>query len=92
MTMGLLLAACAPLVPDSLRDGAPEPEVLYVLADGTMKLNERVMNPEDVVIYADGRGGERAAVKLRLPLHSDVYRDTITVERAETDVPVVRRK
>ena len=47
------------------------------------------MNKEDVVIYRDGRGGERAAVKLYIPRHPDVFRDTIAVERI--DVPVKHR-
>jgi len=66
-----------------------EPEVLYIYSDGRMEFNNRTMNEEDVVIYEDGRGGERAAVKLRIPRYPDVYRDTITVERK--DVPVERK-
>lgn len=58
-----------------------EKETLVVYPDGKMELNNRGMNEEDVVIYPDGRGGERAAVKVRVPLHPDFYRDTIIVER-----------
>ena len=57
-----------------------------------MEFKGRIMNKEDVVVYKDGQGGERAAVKLVLPFHPDVYRDTIQVERKEYDVPVVREK
>ena len=67
-----------------------EPEILYIHPDGTMEFKGRTMNEKDVVIYKDGRGGERAAVKLSIPLHPDVYRDTIKVERKEYDVKVVR--
>ena len=56
-------------------------ETLFVYEDGRMEFNSRYMNSEDVVIYADGRGGERAAVKVRVPLHSDFYRDSIIVVR-----------
>jgi hypothetical protein len=66
-----------------------EPEILYVLPDGSMVLNGRLMNEDDVIIYEDGRGGERAAVKLRIPRRPDVYRDTIIVER--NDIPVERK-
>ena len=55
--------------------------VLYIYDDGSMKLNERHVDPEQVVIYRDGFGGERAALKMRVPLHPDYYRDTIIVER-----------
>ncbi len=56
-------------------------ERLYVYADGRMKFNSRYVNDENVVIYADGRGGEKAAIKVRVPLHSDFYRDSILVVR-----------
>jgi hypothetical protein len=67
-------------------------DILHIYPDGKMVLDGRVMNEEDVVIYDDGRGGERAAVKLLVPLsryktqnHSEFYRDTIIVEREEVD-------
>ena len=56
---------------------------LVVYADGRMELNSRFVNKEDVVIYADGRGGERAAIKVRVPIHSDFYRDSIIVVRVQ---------
>ena len=85
----LLLASCAG-TEKPVKTGEKEREVLYVYPDGTMQFKGRTMDKDDVVIYKDGRGGERAAVKLIIPLHPDVYRDTITVERKEIDVPVVR--
>ena len=59
-----------------------EPEKLYISSDGTMIYRDRPINSDDVVIYPDGFGGERAAVKLSLePLHPPFYRDTIVVVR-----------
>lgn len=87
----LLLVACTSME-RPVKTGVKEPEILYIYPDGTMEFKGRIMNKEDVVIYEDGRGGERAAVKLVIPLHPDVYRDTIKVERKEFDVPVVRKK
>ena len=63
-------------------------DILHIYPDGKMVFDGRVMNEEDVVIYDDGRGGERAAIKLRAPLsryknqnHAEYYRDTIIVDR-----------
>lgn len=56
-------------------------EILYVYDDGKMRFKSRYLNSEDVVIYSDGRGGEKAAVKVRVPIHSDFYRDSIVVVR-----------
>ncbi len=65
-------------------------DILHIYPDGRMVFDGRVMNEEDVVIYDDGRGGERAAVKLLVPLnryqsqpYTEYYRDTIIVERKE---------
>jgi hypothetical protein len=66
-------------------------DVLYILADGTKMFKGRVMNDEDVVIYDAKQHGERAAIKIMMPLHPDAYRDNITVERTEIDVPVERK-
>jgi hypothetical protein len=67
-------------------------DILHIYPDGRMVFDGRVMNEEDVVIYDDGRGGERAAIKLLVPLsrykkqnHSEFYRDTIIVERKVID-------
>lgn len=44
------------------------------------------MPDQDVVIYEDGFGGERAAVRIRMePLHPDFFRDTIIVERVRVE-------
>jgi len=60
----------------------PLPDTLVVHEDGTMQLGDRLMAAEDVVIYPDGYGGEKAAIRVRLePLHPDFFRDTIIVER-----------
>ncbi len=56
-------------------------EILIVYEDGRMEFDSRYLDRKDVVIYADGRGGERAAIKVRFPLHSDFYRDSIIVVR-----------
>ena len=65
---------------------AREPEQLVVYADGTMEFRNRKIDSENVVIYEDGRGGERAAVKISLePLHPPFYRDTIVVVRKPSD-------
>jgi hypothetical protein len=60
-------------------------EVLTVQADGTMYFRERAMSEDDVIIYADGFGGERAAVKVYVPLKNDFYRDSIKVYRVTPD-------
>ena len=47
-----------------------------------MKLMGRQVAPEDIVIYPDGYGGEKAAIKSGLnPIHPPFYRDTIIVDR-----------
>lgn len=73
------LVSCAyePLVSSEKK----EPEILTVQLDGNMRYRERTMPKKDVIIYDDGRGGERAAVKVRVPIHADYYRDSIVVER-----------
>ncbi len=60
-----------------------EPEILTVQTDGVMRYRDRTMPEKDVIIYEDGRGGERAAVKVLVPLHPDYYRDSIIVKREE---------
>jgi len=68
-----------------------EPDILYILPDGSMVFRGRIMNKQDVVIYDAAQRGERAAIKIILPLHPDAYRDNITVERKEIDVAVERK-
>jgi hypothetical protein len=88
MTMilaGWLAAGCqtAPTPPAPAGDS---PEVLHVYPDGTMQFRGRPIPPRDVVIYEDGYGGERAAVRIRMePLHPDFFRDTIVVERVKVE-------
>ena len=62
-------------------DSSVSDDRLIVYADGRMKFKSRFVNEDDVVIYLDGRGGERAAIKMRVPLHPDFYRDSILVVR-----------
>lgn len=60
------------------------PEKLIVHPDGSIEFRNRLMADEDVIIYDDGFGGERAAVRVRMePLHPDFFRDTIAVERRQ---------
>ena len=44
-----------------------------------MIFRSRLINHDDVILYEDGRGGERAAIKVRSPLHSDFYRDSSVI-------------
>ena len=85
IAMTLLLSACMGQAP--VKTATPkEPELLTVRADGTMEFRNREMNAKDVVIYKDGRGGERAAVKMSLePLHPPFYRDSIIVVRESSE-------
>lgn len=61
-----------------------EPEILTISHDGTMRLMGRLIPTEDVFIYPDGFGGEKAAVKVWFdPLHPPFYRDSIIVRRLD---------
>ena len=66
-------------------------DILYVLPDGSMMFKGRLVDKDDVVIYDAAQKGERAAIKIMLPLHPDAYRDNISVERGEIDVEVERK-
>jgi hypothetical protein len=80
----VVLAGCMSQAP--VKSVAKEPEQLIVYADGTMEFRNRKIDSENVVIYGDGRGGEKAAVKISLePLHPPFYRDTIVVVRKPSD-------
>lgn len=83
----VLMTSCATSY-QSVAVGEKEQEYLSIYPDGRMVFNGRIMNEEDVVIYADGCGCERAAVKLIIPRRSDAYRDSIIVERKVVDVLV----
>ena len=76
----LVLTGCA-LEPQITEAASKNPQILTVQNDGTMVMNNRTLNEKDVIIYSDGFGGERAAVKVRVPLKPDFYRDSIRVER-----------
>lgn len=56
-------------------------EKLTVNSDGSMEFRNRKLPGGDVIIYPDGSGGEKAAIKVYDPLHPDYYRDSIRVER-----------
>lgn len=86
----LLVAGCNQTRPAMISE-ADNKQTLYVLPDGTMEYKGRVMANDDVVIYQDGQGGERAAVKLYFPLYSHAWRDTITVERVFNDLPIAKQ-
>lgn len=76
----LVISACSASLETAMVQN--EPEILTIYPDGSMRLMGRPVSAEDVVIYPDGFGGERAAIKVRIePLHPDFYRDTIIVER-----------
>ena len=88
--IALIMAGCNQTRP-AMISNADDKQTLYVLPDGTMEYKGRVMADDDVVIYQDGFGGERAAVKLYFPLYSHAWRDTITVERVFTDLPIAKQ-
>ena len=71
--------------------GEKKQEILHIYPDGKMVFNGRIMNQEDVVIYENVHGGEYAAVKLVIPRHPDVFRNSIIVERKVIDVLVAKR-
>ena len=75
---GVLFSATSVIAEET---GQNEQEIFYIYPDGMMEFKGRIMNKKDVVIYADGRGGELAAVKLNVPRHTDFYRANIIVVR-----------
>jgi hypothetical protein len=60
-------------------------DILTIKKDGTMFFRERSMNEEDVIIYDDGFGGERAAIKVYVPFKEDYFRDSIRVYRETSE-------
>ena len=86
MACALTVASCSTIQSTADKPREKKKEVLIIYADGTMMLNGRIMNEKDVVIYPDGSGGERAAVRVFVPLHPDFFRDTIPVDRVEVEV------
>ncbi|MFT5425674.1 MAG: hypothetical protein ACI9ZT_000606 [Gammaproteobacteria bacterium] len=86
----VLMASCA-ASNQAVAVGDKQQEYLHIYPDGTMKFNGRIMNEEDVIIYDNGRGGEYAAVKLVIPRHSNVFRNSIVVERKVVEVLVAQQ-
>jgi hypothetical protein len=84
ITILVLASACTTTsVKNDFEESSKSGETLYVYEDGQMKLDSRYINSQDVVIYPDGRGGEKAAVKVHVPIHSAFYRNSIIVVRVE---------
>ena len=82
----VLMTSCATNQPVAVAE--EDLNILHIYPDGKMILDGRSVSEENIVIYSDGRGGERAAVRLIVPQnryqgqpHTDFYRDTIIVER-----------
>jgi hypothetical protein len=76
-----LLAACTTTQPRDAVYVSPQKKVLTVRADGKMVYRDRLVSPDDVILYEDGRGGLRAAVRVRTePLRPDFFADGIVVE------------
>jgi len=78
LLIGVLFSATSVIAEET---GGKEQEIFYIYPDGMMEFKGRIMNKKDVVIYADGRGGELAAVKLNVPRNTDFYRANIIVVR-----------
>lgn len=75
----LLLAGCSGFPVASNWKG---PDILVVYPDGHMSFHNHPVPRRDVVIYPDGYGGEKAALRVHMqPLHPDFFRDSILVER-----------
>jgi hypothetical protein len=84
LMLTIALAGCMSQTP--VKTSTKEPEHLFVYADGSMEFRNRKIDAEEVIIYKDGRGGEKAAVKISMePLHPPFYRDSIIVVRKATD-------
>lgn len=82
--LALMMSACMTQAP--VKQAKKEPEKLFIYSDGSMEFRERPIDSEDVVIYSDGRGGEKAAVQINLePLHPPFYRDSIVVVRKPSE-------
>lgn len=83
---GLLLGGC--VSEPAVKTGNKEPDILIIHENGDMEFKNRLLDREDVVIYPDGFGGEKAAVKIKSlePLHPAFYRDSIIVQRRSPDL------
>ena len=84
-TFLFILSSCSTVSTNTVKSSKTDKKIdqLYVYSDGSMKFNDRFVNSEDVIIYPDGFGGEKAAVKMSVPLHPDFYRDSIYVKRKD---------
>ena len=80
------LAGCA-MQPEAV---AHRHDVLTVYNDGKMEFRDRPVSQDDVVIYPDGFGGERAAIKVHVPYKPDFYRDTIRVHRIDAGTTITQ--
>ncbi|MEJ2761498.1 MAG: hypothetical protein P8126_08175 [Gammaproteobacteria bacterium] len=75
----LLLAGCSGFPVASNWKG---PDILFIYPDGHMSFRNHPVPTEDVVLYPDGYGGEKAAVRVHMqPMHPDFFRASIVVER-----------
>ena len=81
LLVSLMLGGC--LSSPSVKTAKKEPDILFIHENGDMEFKNRLVNKEDIVIYPDGFGGEKAAMKIRSlePLHPAFYRDSIVVKR-----------
>lgn len=79
MLAGLCLTACSNTL--MTKSTADRPDKLMIYADGKMIFNDRPLPAKDVIIYPDGYGGEKAAIKLYAPFHPPFYRASVIVER-----------
>lgn len=79
----LFLAACNNTA--MIKSADKTPDTLQITADGKMIFRDRILPTQDVIIYPDGFGGEKAAVKLYTPYHPPFYRDHIIVERLDPE-------
>ena len=88
LAVTMFISACATTsnVDPRLLAQKDNSNTLYVYQDGSMFFKSRQVDVDDVVIYADGRGGERAAIKMVVPIHPDYYRDSIVVVRVNENM------
>jgi len=88
--MGLLLTGC--FSEPTVKTAKVEPEKLYIYEDGSMEFRNRPIDAKEVVIYSDGYGGEKAAVKVRAmePIRPAFYRDAIVVLRKSAPDAVIK--
>lgn len=82
MLAGLCLTACSNTM--MTRSAVAKPDKLKIYADGKMIFKHRPIPVSDVIIFSDGLGGEKAAIKMYPPFHPPFYRGSIIVERMNT--------